>query len=174
VPKIKKTTPTDKVRNRKKLRSFLEEFSWLLDSYVDTNFKEIPHLINPEKKRTFLKEEIFEDFSPENPNIHFMVGVLPAIFSNAKIFPTNEDIADFSERILRLKIPRWTKKSKNEIIGHIVCNANKLNDKQLSKLTKALAKIVSGDRGANKIIKQAKTDNLDWNVIIQQLTLDDF
>ena len=92
------------------------------------------------------------------------------MFTERKLFDSNEEIADFAETTLGVTIPRWAKKSKHELIGHIVCNAASLNDRGLEKLVKALSLLSSGDNRARNLVSSRKKEHLNWNEIIQILS----
>ena len=85
------------------------------------------------------------------------------------IFPSNEDIAEFSETALKITIPRWQKKAKFELVGHIVCHAVKLDDLQVANLVRALTLIVDGENAARQILTSRKEQGLSWNEVIQNL-----
>jgi hypothetical protein len=68
-----------------------------------------------------------------------------------------------------LKISRFHKISKYEIIGHIVCQTESLDDKKLSKVVSALAKLAEDDEKTKNLIKKRKEENFDWNAIIQEI-----
>jgi hypothetical protein len=104
-----------------------------------------------------------------NPNKHFLVGVLPRLFTDETLFPQNEDIAQFALSVMDVPIPSYQKKSRYEIIGRIVCLVNGLDDKLLSKLVHALEVLTEDDENVKKVIKQRKDQNFGWNAIIQEL-----
>lgn len=85
------------------------------------------------------------------------------------LFPTNEDVAQFAESVMALRIPRYGKKSKYEIIGHIVCETDALNDQKLAKLVSALAALADGDDRTKRLIRERKEQQFEWNAIIQEL-----
>jgi hypothetical protein len=167
--------PKEKVRHSKsksidmnKYNRFIEELAWLLASYSDLDWKNVS-LYSKHASSELEASVAVGGYVSSNPNKHFMVGVLPRLFSDPKLFPTNEDIANFAMTVMNLKIPRFHKISKYEIIGHIVCQTDTLDDKELSKLVRALGKIAEGDETTRNLIKQRKEENFAWNYIIQEL-----
>jgi hypothetical protein len=116
------------------------------------------------------QHEQFAPYLPENPNVYFLVGTLPKLFSDERLFPSNEDIADFAGAALKVRIPRWEKKSKFELIGHIVCRTAELSDIEVSDLVKALQRLIANGDSARKLIRDSKQSGLSWNEIIQQLS----
>lgn len=165
----KKKTPTSSNGENRKLFMFLEELSWLLSSYSDLNLKTaVRDLQNKVIHESDAVTAVGRYASP-NPNKQFLVGVLPRLLNDEALFPTNEDISDFALSVMKVRIPRFHKKSKYEIIGHIVCQTNDLDEKGLSKLVDALATLTGGDDRVRKLIKQRKEQKFGWNAIIQEL-----
>ena len=103
-----------------------------------------------------------ENKSP-NPNKHFLIGVLPKLFQDSRLFPTNESIKNFAEDILRINISRFGKRSKYELIGLIVCQTESLSDVNLSKLVTALSQITGNEEKLNKIREERQKINFSWN-----------
>lgn len=158
-----------KSTNTQRLTRFLEEFSWLLESYSDLDLiGAAKNISNNDNKLSEAKVAV-GNYESSNPNKHFLVGVLPRLFTDQTIFPTNDDISQFAKNVMDVSIPYSGKKSKYEIIGHIVCQTDKLNDYELTKLVKALAKISNNDSETKELIKMRKKENYSWNDIIQEL-----
>ena len=122
---------------------FVEELSWLLTAHSELDFRMLQKLKPPSEHLG--APDLLQRFAPRNPNIVYLVGTLPALFMDESIFPSNEDIAEFSETALKITIPRWQKKAKFELVGHIVCHAVKLDDLQVANLVRALTLIVDGE-----------------------------
>lgn len=160
-----------KKRDPESIKKFLDELSWVLSAHSNLDFKAIGESFSSQANLFFNKRthELTEHI-PDNPNIHFLVGALPGIFTDEAIFPTNEHIADFSRNALGIILPRWDKKSRYELIGLIVCNTQNLNDRRLGKVVKVLSKITSGDARARNILLNSNEEHLSWNEIIQKLT----
>jgi hypothetical protein len=152
-----------------KFRRFIEELTWLMDSYSDLDIKSAIRLLENRMDEPIEAKEAFGSFQSTNPNKHFLVGVLPRLFTDRALFPSNDDIAQFAQVILNIDIPHYHKRSKLEIIGHIVCQTNKLNDEGLTKLVKALGKISGDDKKKKEVAKKRKLENFGWNAIIQEL-----
>ncbi|MXS19891.1 hypothetical protein [Pseudomonas oryzihabitans] len=153
----------------RKTKRFLEEFSWLLESYKGINLNVISKLIDESASQTSEVRRAIGSYKSSNPNLHFLTGVLPSLFMDSSLFKNNEDIADFANTVLGLSIPRSHKKSKFEIIGHIVCEANNLNDNGLENLVKALSVLVSDESKKNQIAKRKNDISFGWNDVIQDL-----
>lgn len=156
----------EKTRDHRTAARFLEEFSWLLQSYSNLDFRvlsEDVRFVSPVAK-TLTKT------ASKNGNIHFLVGTLPIIFNDLRYFPNNEDIVEFANGALGLDIGRWEKRSRYELIGLIVCETAKLNDHRLGLLVDALSRVTADDPGAQAIMVERKANSLSWNELIQRLT----
>lgn len=170
--RVIRTTRLSKRSDPKTLARFIEELSWLLNTYSDLDFRALDHFVHakpvtvsrPRTQRVSRK-------LPRNPNIHLLVGMLPGMFVDERLFPTNEDIAEFASSALGVVIPRWQKKSKFELIGHIVCTANGLKDNALENLVSALTE-VTGEEETRKAIESKRQQGLSWNEVIQTLLKD--
>jgi hypothetical protein len=148
---------------------FLEELSWLLSSYSDINLTAGVRNLRNRILHEFDAAAAVGSYESPNPNKQFLVGVLPRVLNDEALFPTNEDIAEFANSVMKVRIPRYHKKSKYELIGHIVCQTNDLDEKGLSKLVHALSILTGGDEKVRRLIKQRKDQNFGWNAIIQEL-----
>jgi hypothetical protein len=109
------------------------------------------------------------EYASPNPNKHFLIGVLPRLFQDTKIFPSNEDIAEFAQTVLRVPVTRYEKRSKYELIGLIVCQTNELDEEKLSNLVKALSVITRSDEKLKKVVEARRSGGLSWNEAIQQI-----
>lgn len=152
------------------LRKFLEELTWVLSTYSDIDYQAILKHFDTLPLRSKKGVIAFPDHVPKNPNIHYLIGILPGVLRDDKIFPTNEDLSEFAVTVLGVGIPRWSKKSKFELIGHILCQAVDLDDAKLEILAQALSKLAAGDKRAKVLMERKKVQRLDWNIIIQRLT----
>lgn len=152
-----------------KIKKLIEELSWIMTEYSSMDLMKIYNALDSSNVMT---NDISETigYKPENPNKHFLTGALPSLFLDQNLFKTNDEIALFSEQIIGVKIPRYHKKSKYEIIGHIVCEANSLDDHGLKKIVKALEKVVSDETSKKSIYnKKNNSSSFSWNEIIQDL-----
>src|SRR5680860_1093325 len=85
--------------------NFLEELGWLLDSKKSIILKELPSLIRSELDSD-IERSITEKYSSVNQNKNALVGILPNLFLDNELFKTNADISEFSESVLKIRIPR--------------------------------------------------------------------
>lgn len=168
---------SEKVRDARVAKRFVEELSWLLNSYSHLDFKTLPHLAIDANSRPTNKQSLqskrLSQYTSKNPNIHFLIGVLPEVFSDEKIFLSNEQLVDFATTALDLRISRWEKRSRYELIGLIVCETAKLDDDRLTLLVRALTKLLINDPNARQLLQRRSNNRMNWNEIIQKLTADD-
>jgi hypothetical protein len=157
----------EKVRDPRSIKKFLEELSWVLTSYSNLDFRAIAEAVDRAESSV---QRSLDGYVPKNPNIQFLIGALPGMFSDEKLFPSNEAITEFATATLNLSIPRWDKRSRYELIGLIVCETSKLDDAGLALLVKALRKVVAQDPNAEALFRNTVAHKLNWNEIIQQLT----
>jgi len=158
-----------KSQDPRKLKSFLEEISWLLASYSDIDFKAMPQVLKKYFSAISDDGAAIRQYVSDNPNKQFLVGVLPRLFIDDSIFATNEDIAQFAKSVMKLELVRYNKKSRYELIGTIVCEANNLDDYELNELVRALALITKKMDTVKKFIIQRRNEHFGWNTIIQEL-----
>jgi hypothetical protein len=154
------------------VRRFLEELFWVLGSNSHLEFRSILDRFEVVPLRSGNGEHLARHVS-KNPNIHFLIGTLPIIFSDEKFFPSNEDIAEFASDALSLPISRWEKRSRYELIGRIVCETANLDDERLARLVDLLSRMVSNDPNAHNLIRDRKLNHLSWNEIIQRISRDE-
>jgi hypothetical protein len=157
-----------RTKESQKAQRFLEELSWLLDNYSTLDLKTLAATLQAHGGGATATAAVGE-YASANPNKQFLVGALPRVFTDESLFPTNEDIAQFAESVMDLRILRYGKKSKYEIIGHIVCETDRLDDRKLAKLVSALAALADGDDRTKRLIRQRKEQHFEWNAIIQEL-----
>lgn len=152
---------------------FIEELSWILSSnkYSKLNLKEFANYLRNDFVNRKEQNDINKIYSV-SPNKEFLVGILPKLFQDLSIFFKNEDIADFTSEVLKIKISRVEKRSRYELIGLVVCEVSELDDNSLAELVKTLSQIIR-DEGKLKIIAKEKKNKLtgfSWNKTIRRLT----
>uniref|UniRef100_B8J3W3 Uncharacterized protein n=1 Tax=Desulfovibrio desulfuricans (strain ATCC 27774 / DSM 6949 / MB) TaxID=525146 RepID=B8J3W3_DESDA len=172
-PKSPTAKSATKDKGSVKKVNFLQELMWVFERYGFSQVKEFISDLERDVSSNIQQEFGLQEFAPKNPNQLFLVGVLPKIFSDAKIFSSNEEIANFSEDILKVKISRWEKKSRLELIGHIVCSTAQADDKKLEQIATALKKLHSGRKDADIFLEKSRQDKKSWNEIIQLLLQSD-
>jgi hypothetical protein len=146
---------------------FVEELSWLLSSYADLDFRSLgqlsAELVDANRSRNFLVH------SDRRPAVRMLVGVLPGVLVDEKLFPTNEDIAEFAQSTLEMSIPRWSKKSRYELIGHVVCHTEQAPPWKLSSLLTALDRLADEKSTARALVEKQRKSGASWNEVIQTL-----
>ncbi len=165
---------TRKIAVNKKIKRFfrfLEELSWLTESYSDIDLKSATKLVDEilsYKGQTFS----IEKFDQIGSNKQFLVGVLPRLFIDHMLFPTNNDIVQFANSVLSLQIPGHEKKSRYDIIGRVVCETNNLDDGALEILVKALNQLIQDKQLLENLIdkRRKEKENFSWNRVIQELS----
>lgn len=167
----KPVSKNEKTRDPRTIQRFLEELSWVLNTYSNLDFKSIA---NPQPSTPIsIKGKVgFQQYISKNPNVHFLVGALPTIFSDEKLFASNQDIADFASEALSLPISRWEKRSRYELIGLIVCETTKLDDVRLSRLVDALSNLIGDDAKVRNLSELRRAGGMSWNDLIQRLSRD--
>ncbi len=167
----KKTKSSD-VSDETKLRyaiDFIEELSWLLDSKKKLNLKETTKILKNQVSSRNAVAHAANKYASPNPNIHYLIGVLPRLFQDRKIFPKNEDIASFADDVLDVHVSRVEKRSKYELIGMVVCECNELEDSKLDEVVRALAAITGSAEKISLFAEERKSTGLSWNETIRKL-----
>lgn len=85
------------------------------------------------------------------------------------MFKTNADIAEFADAVLKIKISRFEKKSRFEIIGIVVCEVPKLKENELTSLVIALNELTNNSDELKRVKQNKVSDNFSWNETIQYL-----
>lgn len=158
-----------KIQDPNKFKSFLEEMSWLLASYSNVDFKKMPDVINKYFTTVSKPGAAIGHYVSDNPNKHFLVGVLPRLFIDESLFSTNEDIAQFAKTVMKVNLQRYNKKSRYDLIGTIVCATNNLDDYELGELVRALDLLTKKSDKVKNLILRRRKENYGWNAIIQEL-----
>lgn len=165
-PKIKEVTDETKVRYA---IDFIEELSWLLDAKKNLKLNEIPGILRSKLVVSDSTAQTVDGYISPNPNIHYLIGVLPRLFQDMKLFSRNEDIAEFANEVLGIAISRVEKRSKYELIGLIVCEANDLDDTKLASLVNALSLITGNSEKLDLMIKEKSSVSFSWNETIRKI-----
>lgn len=170
-----KPTRTKEISEDTKVKyaiDFLEELSWLLESKKNLRLREMPDVL---RSRLFASNRMSlaaEKYATPNPNVHFLIGVLPRLFQDTNLFARNDDIADFAEEVLGIDISRVGKRSKYELIGLIVCETSMLDDKKLGNLVNYLSIITKSRNKIELMAKERQSIGFSWNETIRRLASD--
>lgn len=165
--------PTRKAARRSEPRTllkFVEELSWLLSSYEDLDFKALGNL-GVDLNRSHRATTNIRNHSSliATPTSQLLVGTLPGLLKDEALFPTNEDIVEFSVMTLGITITRWQKRSKYELIGQIVCHADAASQERLDRLVQILNSIMSDKGETKRDLQEQRRSGLSWNEVIQKL-----
>ena len=145
--------------------------SWLLSSYDELDFKALGQLSASFAEAARHSSVISR--STRSKTSQELVGVLPSFFLDVELFPTNEDIVEFSQMVLGIGIPRWQKKSKHELIGHIVCHTDNASPEKLTRVVAALDEAWNERGTARRRLTIERQSGRNWNEVIQSLLRDE-
>lgn len=168
--------PTERTTSRTKkplkksdprtLRRFVEELSWLLSTFEDLDYRALGNFATDSMMP---KQSAGSSAKNRKSEQIALLGQLPSLFMDEDLFPGNEDIAEFANFGLGIDIPRWHKKSKYELIGHVVCNANFLDSRRLKQLVAAVGKLQDSKSHTRSLVQSQRRSGLSWNEVIQNM-----
>lgn len=150
----------------KQLISFLEEFSWISKKFSRFNFIDIVEGITNDSLTD-------RPVSSKDEMKGFLAGYLPKILLDKDLFLKNKDIDDFAKS-LGVTISRPEKRSREEMIGIIVCDIHEKNSIEL-EIAYNIVNSMSNDPLILSKIKERKvrsTSNneaYDWNNVIKEI-----
>ena len=152
---------------RQQFINFFEELSWLLETNKEINFKKASQFLS--EYRNFSVHDAI--VSGTSNSAYDLIGVLPSLLKDNDIFQNNAQLVQFAEEVLALDISRWEKRSRNEIIGLIICEVEDVNKERLDTLTKWTANILKNKTQVRELQRKAKTSGnlLSWNETIQKI-----
>ena len=138
-----------------------------MDSNKEINFKSASKYLKD--CRNILVHGISSDARAADE--YNLIGVLPSLLKDGEIFQSNSQLVQFASEVLALDIPRWEKKSRNEIIGLIVCEVEDVNKERLDTLIRWTRNILNNKNEVKNLQSKAKsTGNMfSWNETIQKL-----
>lgn len=151
--------------------NFFEELSWLIDSNRELNFKNASKFLK--HYRNLLAHGASSNDTTSDA--YSLIGVLPSLLKDTEIFQNNSQLVQFAEEVLALCIPRWEKRSRNEIIGLIICEVEDVNKERLNVLTQWTANILDNKKRVKDMQSKAETSGslFSWNETIQKLVGND-
>jgi hypothetical protein len=166
--RMRRTLVTDETKVKYAI-DFIEELSWLLDSKRKLKLSEIPSILRNHMIADDSVLSAANNYASPNPNIHYLIGVLPRLFQDTKLFPKNEDIASFAKDVLGIDVSRVEKRSKYELIGLVVCECNALNDSKLEDMVSALSSITTSSEKISRFAEAKELTGFSWNETIRKL-----
>lgn len=98
-------------------------------------------------------------------NLKTLIGTIPFLLMDEKIFEKNQDIANFANT-LNIKIPWPEKKKKEDIIGRIIVSISKFDDFKLNELNNLITKLTS-----RKTYDSKASFFADWDNAIKNMRL---
>lgn len=165
-------SPTKTTRKKRsdprELSRFVEELSWLLKSFEDLDFNALTEFSH--QMEFFLSNS--ERLRSRNASEHtaiVLVGILPDLLMDTRLFPTNEGIVEFAEAALGLPMNRWQKKSRYEIIGQIVCHTNEASPGKVRRLSSIIEQMHDNHTNVRKLIETNREKGHSWSEVIGRL-----
>ena len=151
---------------RQKFFNFIEDLSWFLDSHKDINFKGASKYLS-----TYRYSNLNNLIYDRKTSQYNLIGVLPSLLNDQEIFQSNFQLVQFADEVLAMNIPRWEKRSRNEIIGLIICEVEDVNRERLDLLIEWSENLLSNKNRVKSMQSSAiNSGNLfSWNEIIQKL-----
>lgn len=166
----------DKINSKdlKKLINFLEEFSWISKKYNSIDIQRITNGIS-ELEYASSNDKSFYNIKYKNQEKVFLIGCLPSLLMDRELFVKNKDLSDFAG-IIGVDINQPEKRSRDEIIGKIICSiqdeSSKYSTNEISQLIYKLTNDTSIIENM-KFEKRLLSDNYNWNDAIRNLFLKD-
>ncbi len=107
----------------------------------------------------------FPTKSKTNKNLKTLIGTIPFLLMDEKIFEKNQDIANFAQS-LTINIPWPEKKKKEDIIGRIIVAISRFDDYKIDELNKLITKLTN-----RKSYTSKDTFFADWDNAIKNMRL---
>lgn len=149
-----------------KIVQYIQELYWFLESHKDISIKDINDYVQTKSN----DDSVINGHQRLHSDTRFLVGVLPQLFQDTELFSKKEDIIDFANQILGIKLNLLAKRSKIEYIGSIVCQVSNSDNKNLESVVQALEVLMNNEKKLNEVRKNKKTEpNFSWNDAISKL-----
>ena len=163
---------SDNKKSKKDLErtiSFLEDLCWLLDSNKRTNYNDILKFLSEIRKNQ--DSSISSQLGQEPDEL---IGILPRLLTDTSLFDTNRNLAQFSSEVLNIEILNWHKRSRNEMIGVIICKVQESEEVRNGISSYVLANILKNKDKIKKIRKESENINETflWNDAIHKIVGD--
>lgn len=146
--------------------NFLEDICWLLDSGKNINYSEVFKIISTMKNtaESSLSEQLGQE--PDE-----LIGVLPRLLTDITLFDTNKTLAQFSSEVLGIDILNWHKRSRNEMIGVIICKVQESPDIRNGISAFVLSNILKNKEEIKKLQKETEDNDSPflWNEAIHKI-----
>lgn len=156
--------------NLDKFLNFIEELSWLLDNYkslkLEDSVVQIKDILEMGNLDIYKYNNLLEY---KEKQVRSLVGIFPELFQNRSLFPTNQSIIEFANEVLMMNINPSKNRSKNEIIGEIVCSTFSLSGYEMDRVVNALNRMIDNDSVVKKVNEMKNHNYFSWNEVIQRL-----
>ncbi|MDH4652176.1 hypothetical protein [Pseudomonas sp. BN606] len=167
--KLKQSNRDREVVRLQKASMALDDLIWQIQGLKIESLKEAANLLRSNINSYQQWGSVGQSYKSSDPNKHFLIGVLPRLFQDKKIFPQNEDIVDFAANALGLEMSRSEKRSRYEIIGKVVVETDMLDEEKLTHLVSALEKLVGNEDRIEQMAIKKREGTFSWNETIQDL-----
>ncbi|MDY3274841.1 MAG: hypothetical protein SOX33_03465 [Agathobacter sp.] len=153
-------------KKRIEILGFIEDLCWLLDSKRNMNFSDVAKIVDDMKKeeQTHKKENV-------NQLSEDIIGILPRLLVDTTLFGSNRMLNQFADEILGIEIKNWEKRSRNEMIGVIICEIQGSESKKRGVSLYLLENILEKKDEISKLQKknEAEKNPFRWNDVIHQI-----
>lgn len=166
----KNSVATHNVVRLQKASMALDDLIWTLQALNLDSIRDAANALREDLSNSDQLSAVSQGYKSKDPNKHFLIGVLPRLFQDKSLFPTNEDIVDFASTTLGLEMSRsFEKRSRYEIIGRVVCETDRLNEQKLTTLVSALEMLVGNNEKLAQMAEKKRCGSFSWNETIQDL-----
>lgn len=167
--KIKFSNQSSDIVRLQKASMVLDDLIWAVQGLKIDSLKEASNALKARIDDAQQLPAVGREYKSIDPNKHFLIGVLPRLFQDKKLFPVNDDIVDFAANALGLEMNRSEKRSRYEIIGKVVVETEMLDEEKLTILVSALEKLVGNSERLEQMAEKKKKGTFSWNETIQEL-----
>lgn len=153
-------------KKRIEILGFIEDLCWLLDSKRNMNFSDVAKIVDDMKKEEQIhKKENVNQLSED------IIGILPRLLVDTTLFGSNRMLNQFADEILGIEIKNWEKRSRNEMIGVIICEIQGSESKKRGVSLYLLENILEKKEEISKLQKknEAEKNPFRWNDVIHQI-----
>lgn len=149
---MSKLTP----RELRNIVNLIEEFTWISEKLAKIDKLKLKSLVDS-------SEDLIDNKS-------YLIGNLPSLLLDRELFGVNKDIYDFAV-LLGIKMNPKSNRSRNEMIGTIVCELQEENSVNIKRVYTIIDSLLGNDVLLNKIKIDKKNSGgeYDWNVVIKNL-----
>lgn len=153
-------------KKKMEILGFIEDLCWLLDSKRNMNFADVAKIVDDMKKEEQInKKENIDQLSED------IIGILPRLLVDTTLFGSNKMLNQFADEILGIEIKNWEKRSRNEMIGVIICEIQGSDNKKRGVSLYLLENILAKKEEISKFQKknEAEKNPFRWNDVIHNI-----